>query len=110
TEETRGRAEPLLATATSRWTWFRGYLVVTSIGLVGLLLVVGLGAGIGAAASTGEGSYVAEMTKAHLAHAPSLLLLLGIAALLFGLFPKAIGVTWVALGFALFIGVFGELT
>jgi ABC-2 type transport system permease protein len=108
-EETKGRAEPVLATATSRWAWFGSYLAVMAIGLVGLLLVVGLVTGIGAAISVGDGSYIWDLAVAHLAHAPGVLVLLGIAALLFGVLPRAIGVTWVLLGLGLFTGIFGPL-
>lgn len=106
-EETKGRAEPMLATATSRWAWFGSYLTVLSIGMVGLLLVVGLATGIGAAVSVGDGAYIWDMTLAHLAHAPGVLVLLGITALLLGMLPRAIGVTWVVLGYGLFTGFFG---
>jgi ABC-2 type transport system permease protein len=106
-EETKGRAEPVLATATSRWTWFGSYLAVVSIGLVGLLLVVGFATGIGAAVSVGDGAYIWDVTVAHLAHAPGVLVLLGMAALLFGVLPRAIGVIWVVLGYSLFTGFFG---
>lgn len=108
-EETKGRAEPILATATSRRAWFGSYLAVVSVGLAGLLLVVGFATGLGAAASLGDGSYVWDMTAAHLAHFPGVLVLLGLAALLLGVFPKAIGVTWVLLGYSLFVGVFGSI-
>jgi ABC-2 type transport system permease protein len=108
-EETKGRAEPVLATATSRWAWFGSYLAVISIGLVGLLLVTGLATGTGAALSVGDGSYVRDVTAAHLAHAPGVLVLLAISALLFGVLPRAIGVIWVVLGYGLFIGTFGAI-
>ncbi|XRQ08743.1 ABC transporter permease [Actinomadura welshii] len=108
-EETKGRAEPVLATATSRTAWFGGYLAVISAGLVGMLLAAGLTTGLGAAISTGEASYVGDVAVAHLAHAPGVLVLLGIAALLFGVLPRAIGVTWVLVGYSLFAGVFGTL-
>ena len=106
-EETKGRAEPVLATATSCWAWFGSYLAVMSIGLVGLLLVAGFATGTGAAVSVGDGSYIWDVTAAHLAHAPGVLVLLGIAALLFGVLPRAIGVTWIVLGSSLFVGLFG---
>ena len=108
-EETKGRAEPVLATATSRWAWFGSYLAVISLGLVGLLLVAGFATGTGAAVSAGDGSYIWEVTMAHLAHAPGVLVLLGIAALLFGVLPRAIGVTWAVLGPSLFVGTFGTI-
>ena len=108
-EETRGRAEPVLATATSRWAWFGSYLFVISAGMLALLLVAGFAAGTGAALSVGDGSYIRDVTVAHLAYAPSALVLLGIAALLFGVFPRAIGVTWVVIGVSLFVGIFGTI-
>jgi ABC-2 type transport system permease protein len=108
-EETKGRAEPVLATATSRWAWFGGYLAVISLGLVGLLLVAGFATGTGAAVSAGDGSYIWDVTIAHLAHAPGVLVLVGIAALLFGVLPRTIGVTWVVLGYSLFVGLFGTI-
>lgn len=106
-EETEGRAEAVLATATSRSTWLGSYLAVFAAGLTGMLVVVGFATGIGAAASTGEGAYVVEMTVAHLAHAPGVLVVLGIAALLFSLLPRAIGAVWVVVGYGLFAGTFG---
>jgi ABC-2 type transport system permease protein len=109
-EETNGRADPVLATATSRWAWFGSYLAVVSIGLVGLLLVVGFATGIGAAVSVGDGSYIWDMTAAHLAHAPGVLVLLGVAALLLGVLPRAIGASWALLGYSLFAGILGAIT
>ena len=46
---------------------------------------------------------------AYLAHAPGVLVLLGIAALLFGMFPRAIGVTWALIGYSLFLALFGPI-
>jgi ABC-2 type transport system permease protein len=108
-EETEGRAEPVLATATARRVWLGTHLAVTAIGLIGMMLVVGLATGIGAALSVGNGAYVGEMVVAHLAHVPGVLVLLGLAAALFGLLPRAIGVTWVVLGLGLFSGMFGAM-
>ncbi len=108
-EETSGRAEPVLAAATSRFAWVGSHLAVVAVGLVGLLLVAGLATGVGAAIASGEGSYVAEVTAAHLAHAPSLLVVLGVATLLYGVGPKAIGATWAVLGYGLFVGLFGAV-
>jgi ABC-2 type transport system permease protein len=106
-EETKGRAEAVLATGTSRRAWLGSHLTVLSAGMVGLLVVAGTLTGAGAALATNDGSYVGEMAAAHLAHVPGVLVLLGIAALLFGLLPRAIGATWVLLGYGVFAGTFG---
>jgi ABC-2 type transport system permease protein len=108
-EETKGRAEPVLATATSRWAWCGSYLVVLALGVVALLVVAGFATGAGVAISLGDAGYLWELTLAHVAHAPAVLVLLGIAALLFGVLPRAIGVTWAVLGYALIVGFFGPL-
>ena len=99
----------MLATATSRWAWFGSYLAVTSLGLVGLLLAAGIATGIGAAVSVGDGSYIWDMALAFIAHTPGVLVLLGIAALLFGVFPRAIGASWILVGYSLFVGLFGTI-
>lgn len=109
TEEAKGRAEPVLATATSRRAWLGSYLLMTSTGLVGSLSMVGVVTGIGAAISVGDTSYIGAMAMAHLAHSPGVLVVLGIAALLLGVFPRAIGVAWAFIGFSLFVGLFGAL-
>ncbi|MDP3890923.1 ABC transporter permease, partial [Nocardioides sp.] len=108
-EETKGRAEPLLATATGRVTWLGSYVAVTAAGLMGLLLVVGLATGAGAALTTGDGSYVGEMTGAFLAHAPGALVLLGLTALLVGVLPRLAGVMWLVLGYNFFAGVVAQI-
>lgn len=109
-EEIRGRAEPVLATATGRWAWFGGYLAVLAVGVVVVLLVAGFATGTGAAVSTGDRSYVADVTAAQLAHVPGVLVMLAIAALLFGVLPRAIGLAWVVVGYSVFAGFFGAMT
>ena len=106
-EETGGRAEPVLATATSRWAWSGGYIAVMSLGVIALLVVAGAMTGAGAAVAVGDASYVWDVAVAHLAYAPGVLVVLGLAALLYGVLPRAIGVTWVVIGLSLFVGVFG---
>lgn len=108
-EETKGRAEPVLATATSRWAWFGSYAAVLAAGAVFLLLVVGFTTAIGTAIATRDADYLGSVTLAHLAHAPAVLVLMGIAALLFGILPRAIGATWAVLGYGMFVGFFGPL-
>ncbi|HEU4541679.1 MAG TPA: hypothetical protein VFR23_11190 [Jiangellaceae bacterium] len=108
-EETRGRTEPVLATATSRSAWLGGHVAVLAAGVVALLAVSGLVLGIATAISVGDGSYVWDTTAAHLVYAPALLVLLGIAALLFGFVPSAVGATWVVFGFVTIIGFFGPI-
>jgi len=108
-EESRGRAEPVLATAVSRWAWLGGHLAVLAAGAVGLLLTVGVAMGAASAASVGEARYVADLVVAHLAYAPAVLVLLGVAALLAGVAPRAVGLTWAVFTYSAFVGFFGPL-
>lgn len=108
-EETSGRAEPMLSTATSRTAWFGSYLLVLTFGLTGLLLIAGLTTGAGAALTTGNSAWVWRLTVAHLAHLPGVLVFPGIAAALFGFAPRAINAVWAALGYTLFAGTVGTV-
>jgi ABC-2 type transport system permease protein len=101
--------EPVLATPVSRWGWFGTNIAVTVIGVVVMLAVTGAATGLGAAMVTGEAARVWELTAAHLSYAPAVALVLAVAALLFGVAPRFIALTWVVLGYALIVGLFGPL-
>jgi ABC-2 type transport system permease protein len=109
TEETSGRLEPVLATPVSRWTWFGANLTVSAAAVVVIMAVTGLGTGLGAALVTGDAAHIWELTAAHLNQVPSVLVVLGIAALLFGVLPRILAVTWVLVGYGLVVGTFGPL-
>ncbi|MBE0477161.1 MAG: ABC transporter permease [Coriobacteriia bacterium] len=108
-EETSGRLEPVLATPVSRWVWLGGNIVVSAVGAVIVLGVTGVSTGVGAAVVTGDDTLIADLTVAHLNQVPPVLVVLGVAALLFGVFPRAIGLAWVLVGYGLFAGTFGQL-
>lgn len=108
-EEVEGRADPVLATAISRWAWLGSYLTVLSLGVVGLLLATGVATGLGTVLAGEDVSYVWDMALAFLGHAPGVLVILGVAAMLYGVFPRAIGVTWVLIGYSLFVALFGTV-
>jgi ABC-2 type transport system permease protein len=108
-EETKGRAEPVLATATSRVAWFGSCVAVLAVGAVGLLLAVGLALGAATAVSVGDATYAWRITAGHLVHTPAVLVILAVAAFLYGVLPRAIGATWALLGFAMILGFFGQI-
>ncbi|MFI5718779.1 ABC transporter permease [Nocardia sp. NPDC051750] len=109
TEETIGRTEPVLATATGRIVWFAGYIGVAAAGAIALLAVTGVAFGIALGLSVGDDGYLADAFVSHLVFAPAVLLVLAVAALLYGFLPQAIGATWALFGFALILGFFGPL-
>ncbi|WP_280354030.1 ABC transporter permease [Nocardia otitidiscaviarum] len=108
-EETKGHAEPVLATGTSRWALFGGWIGVLAAGAAALLLVVGAALGISAAISIGDGSYLGKVIAAHLAYLPAVLVVLAVAALLFGVVPGAVGAAWALFGFAMILAFFGSI-
>jgi len=108
-EETAGRAEPVLATATGRVAWMGGYLLVLAAGVAALLAVVGLALGVASAVSVGEIDYVWTILRAHLAYVPAVWTVLAVAACLYGILPLAVGAVWALFGFAMIIGTFGPL-
>ena len=108
-EETGGRAEPVLSTPVSRWGWLGSNLAVTAGAVVLIKAVTGAATGLGAAAVTGDARHVWELTVAHLNQVPAVLLVLGVAALLFGALPRAVAAAWVLVGYSFVVGTFGPL-
>jgi ABC-2 type transport system permease protein len=108
-EETSGRAELLLAHPLDRRRFLGSGLLVTGLATLLLLLVGGLGGGLAAAASLGDGAYVWSGVTAALAHAPAVLVIAGLAAMLVGLVPQWSMLAWLVLAWSLITGMFGPL-
>ncbi len=108
-EETSGRGAPVLATPVGRWRWLLANVAVIAGGVVVIMLATGVGTGLGAAIVTGDAEHVGELTLAHLAHVPSVLVILGFALLLFGVAPRLIPAAWAIVGYGLVVGTFGPL-
>ncbi|GAA4950879.1 exporter of polyketide antibiotics [Streptomonospora halophila] len=109
TEETGGRGEPVLATPVGRWAWLGSNLAVTAAAVVVLMAAAGAAIGAGAALVTGDTRHIGDLTLAHLNHVPAVLVVLGLAALLFGAAPRAIPAAWAVVGYGAVIGTFGPL-
>lgn len=108
-EEASGHAESMLATPLGRWRWAGGQLAVTVGATVLLALVTGASTGIGYAVSVDDASSIATLTAASLATLPAVLVLVGVATLLFGWFPHATSVAWVVFAAVCVIDVFAEV-
>lgn len=108
-EETDGRAEALLATGLSRTRWLASHVVVAMAGGLLMLTVSGLGLGLGAAASTGEPRWFGDLLTAQLAYAPALWATAALAVAVFGLVPRANGLSWALLGWSVLATYFGAL-
>ena len=111
TEETEGRAEPVLAAAVGRVRWGLSHLLVALTGTALLLAVAGVAAGLGyGLPAGGMGNEMARMLGAGLAQLPAALVIVGIAAAAFGMVPGAsVAVGWTAVGLAVLLNIFGQV-
>src|SRR5664279_4972823 len=97
TEETAGRAEPVLATAVGRLEWAGSHLMFAVLGPAVVLLISGLFAGLTYGASIGDvGGQVPRVIGAA-----------AIAVAFVGLLPRLAAVSWGALVLCLLIGLVG---
>ena len=110
-EETVGRAEPVLATATGRIRWALSHIAIAVGGAVLLLAVAGVATGLGYGLRAGSaGTEVTRLLGAALAQLPASLALAAVAVLLFGLLPgAAVAGAWTAVGLVVAITLFGEV-
>jgi ABC-2 type transport system permease protein len=108
-EETTGRAEPVLATAVSRTRWLSSHLTVSALGGTGLLLLSALGLGTTAAITADDSRLLPKVLGAALAYTPALWVSTASAIALFGLLPRAISLAWAVLVYGLTIGMLGGL-
>jgi ABC-2 type transport system permease protein len=109
TEESAGRAEPLLAGAISRWRWAASHLAVALVGSAVVVVAGGLGMGLASAVSLSDPGEILSLAGASLAYIPAVWVLVGVAFALFGVWPRAALVPWGALAVAFTVGFFGPL-
>jgi ABC-2 type transport system permease protein len=108
-EESEGRVEALLATALPRSRWLRSHLMVTLGGTIGMVVLGGVGMGLGYALVTGDDSKIGPFTWATTSLLPAVLVLAGVAVLLYGVAPRAASAAWLALLFCVVVMLFGEV-
>jgi ABC-2 type transport system permease protein len=108
-EESAGRAEPVLAAAVSRSAWFGSHLLIALAGATGLLLSDGLATGASRALATGDATDVLRLTGAAVSYAPAVWVLAGLVSALIGAAPSAaVPAAWIAFGAVLVITLFAD--
>lgn len=107
-EETSGRLEAALGTATSRFTWLGSWALVTVLGTALILLVSGWALGAAAAAATGDPGLRNGAVGGVFGRFPELLALIGISTTLYALRPTWQGLAWVVFGYGVIIRFFGS--
>ncbi|MBB5079104.1 hypothetical protein [Nonomuraea endophytica] len=97
TEESRGRAAPLLAAPTTRARWLGGHTALSLGAPVAMLLAVGLGSGAGNALGTGSVGPLLTQVGAALLFVPAAWAIAGVTIAVYGLRPRvAVPVAWAA--------------
>lgn len=108
-EEAAGRTEMLLTGAVGRTRLLGGGMLVTAAASATVLAAGGLGAGISAAADTGDSGLVLVMVGAALGYLPAVLVVAALAAALVGFIPRLTWLVWVVLAYVVLVGLFGAL-
>lgn len=109
TEEHRGHAELLLATAVPRARLATAYLVVAAVGSTAASALFGALLGLPESFSRDDVAPMVGSLSGALALAPGALLVLGIAVLLHGWLPRLAWSVWVVVGWSLFMIWVGSL-
>ncbi len=107
-EENSGRAEPVLAAAVPRWRWAGAHLLVAVVGSTVGLAAAGLGSGLTEGLLSGDAGQVSRLLVAGVAYAPAAWVLVGLAAALFGLAPRALPLAWAALVGCVVVALLGD--
>ena len=110
-EESGGRAEPTLATATARLRWLGSHLFVAVVGALGLLLLAGVSAALLVGLHRHDlGGELADLTGGALVQLAPSLVIAGFAVAVFGLVPRlAVGLAWAGLAVSIACGPLGDL-
>jgi ABC-2 type transport system permease protein len=108
-EENSGRAEPVLATRTSRTAWLASHVTVAVAGSVLVLVAGGLGQGLAYASVAADPSQILRMVGVALVQAPAMGVIVALAVLGFGVLPRvAAALAWMLFGICTFITIFGD--
>jgi ABC-2 type transport system permease protein len=108
-EETGERAEPVLATATSRWAWLGSHVTVALAGSALVVLAAGFGEGLAYGMSVSDLGQVPRLMAVALVYVPAVWLVVGLTVLGFGWLPRvAAVVAWVAVGYCAVVALFAD--
>lgn len=108
-EERSDHTEAVLATAVARRRWIVAWLGFTVLASAVLLVISGLGVGLGATTGAEGPSVIGDVMVAMLSYLPGILVVIGIAAMLFAVRPAAATWAWLVVAYAFCFGMFGPL-
>ena len=110
-EEREGRAEHIVSRSVSRVKYLAGHVTLAYIASAFMQFATAAGLYLSAASLTGESNpfNFGEMLRTYFSFLPAIWVMIGIAVLLVGLFPKATGVTWGCFGVVFFTSFVGGM-
>jgi ABC-2 type transport system permease protein len=109
-EEAAGRAEPILATRTSKWAWLGSHVTVALVGSAVVLVAAGLGEGLAYGMTIDDLGQIPRLMGVALVYLPATWVLVAIAVLGFGWLPRAAyAVAWAAFGFCALVAIFADV-
>ncbi|HEX2497546.1 MAG TPA: ABC transporter permease [Actinomycetes bacterium] len=108
-EETSGRAEPILATATSRSAWLGGHLSVALGGSLLVLVMAGLGEGLSYGLAVSDLGQIPRLIGVALVWTPAVWLVVAVAVFGFGWLPRiAAIIAWILVGYCSVVTLFAD--
>jgi ABC-2 type transport system permease protein len=106
-EEAAGRAEPVLATATSRAAWLGSHVTIALLGSALLLAASGTATALTRVAATGDTAEFGRLFGAALTYVPAVWVVAAAAVALVGLVPRAaVAVAWGGVAYVLIVSMF----
>jgi ABC-2 type transport system permease protein len=87
-EETSGRAELVLATATSRWAWLASYLSVALVGSALVLMAAGFGHGLAYGLTIADAGQISRLIGVAFVYLPAVWLVIALAVVGLGWLPR----------------------
>jgi ABC-2 type transport system permease protein len=109
TEEEAGRAGALLATPLGRTRWLWSHLAVALGGSALVMAAGGFGVGATYGLVIGDWTQAPRLVAAAIVQVPAVWVLVGVAAALYGLVPRAAVLAWALLAWAFVVAMFGAL-
>lgn len=108
-EETSYRSEPVLAAAVGRVGWVLSWVAVAAAGALWLSVLAGIAEGLGAVLVTADWSLFLPTVLGHGVQFAPVWLFIGLAAALYGLVPRLVGLVWLVFIAGSVLSMFGRM-
>jgi ABC-2 type transport system permease protein len=108
-EEKKNRTEHLLSRAVSRNRLLGSYLVISMVGGFVMLLLAMVGLWAAGSSVMDEAISFSRMFNASMVYLPAMWMLIAVAVLLTGFFPRLAGLTWLYLGYSFLVVYLGGM-